>query len=167
MLADINWQGQPTQGDVVGEPQRLLLRARSRDRQVPARQAVRQGELGERARRERPADPDAAAAPDSRHTRATRAAPTGIRRPSVRAPACSTSRRGKTTRRIFGGVPVIPAGRNFSAAATTVVSARCPARRGAGIGRRGPINNWTDAVGNGAVIAHRSARPASRSGSST
>ena len=28
-----------------------------------------------------------------------------------------------------------------------------PGAPGVGIGRRGPINNWTDAVGNGAVIA--------------
>ena len=37
VLVDTNWQGTPREADAVGEPQRLLLRARSRDRQVPAR----------------------------------------------------------------------------------------------------------------------------------
>ena len=46
----------------LGEPQRQLLRARSCDRTVPARQAVREGQLDERVRRARPAEPDAAAA---------------------------------------------------------------------------------------------------------
>ena len=37
--------GAAAQGDAVGEPQRRRVRARSRHRRVPARQAVRQGEL--------------------------------------------------------------------------------------------------------------------------
>ena len=37
VLADIDVAGRADEGDDVGEPQRLLLRARSRDRQVPAR----------------------------------------------------------------------------------------------------------------------------------
>ena len=49
------------EGDGLGEPQRQLLRARSRDRQVPRRQAVRQGELDGHIRRAWPSQPDAAA----------------------------------------------------------------------------------------------------------
>ena len=62
VLADITWQRRAAQGDALGESQRQLLRARSRDGPVPARQAVREGELDERVRRKGPADPDAAAA---------------------------------------------------------------------------------------------------------
>ena len=45
----------------LGQPQRQLLRARSGDGTLPARQAVREGQLDERVRRARPADADAAA----------------------------------------------------------------------------------------------------------
>ena len=34
-----DWNGQPAQADALGESQRVLLRARSRDRRVPARAA--------------------------------------------------------------------------------------------------------------------------------
>ncbi len=44
------------------------------------------------------------------------------------------------------------AGRNFSGGGFTVL-APVPGAPTIGIGRRGPINNWTDAVGHGAVIA--------------
>ena len=37
VLADIQWQGRPRKAMLFGQPQRLLLRARSRDRRVPAR----------------------------------------------------------------------------------------------------------------------------------
>ncbi len=43
-------------------------------------------------------------------------------------------------------------GRNFSGGGFTVL-APVPGAPTIGIGRRGPINNWTDAVGHGAVIA--------------
>jgi alcohol dehydrogenase (cytochrome c) len=43
-------------------------------------------------------------------------------------------------------------GRNFSGGGFTVL-APVPGAPTIGIGRRGPINNWTDAVGSGAVIA--------------
>ena len=43
-------------------------------------------------------------------------------------------------------------GRRFVGGANLVVTPN-PDAPGVGIGRRGPINNWTDAVGNGAVIA--------------
>ena len=48
------------QAHALGQSQRLLLRARSHDRRVRPRQAVRESELGERARRARPADRNAA-----------------------------------------------------------------------------------------------------------
>ena len=44
------------QAHAVGQPERVLLRARSDQRQVRPRRAVRQAELGRRSRRERPAD---------------------------------------------------------------------------------------------------------------
>jgi alcohol dehydrogenase (cytochrome c) len=43
-------------------------------------------------------------------------------------------------------------GRNFSGGGFTVLTP-VPGAPAIGIGRRGPINNWTDAVGHGAVIA--------------
>jgi alcohol dehydrogenase (cytochrome c) len=43
-------------------------------------------------------------------------------------------------------------GRNFSGGGFTVLTP-VPGAPGVGIGRRGPINNWTDEVGSGAVIA--------------
>jgi alcohol dehydrogenase (cytochrome c) len=43
-------------------------------------------------------------------------------------------------------------GRNFSGGGFTVLTP-VPGAPTVGIGRRGPINNWTDAVGHGAVIA--------------
>jgi alcohol dehydrogenase (cytochrome c) len=43
-------------------------------------------------------------------------------------------------------------GRNFSGGGFTVLTP-VPGAPGIGIGRRGPINNWTDEVGHGAVIA--------------
>jgi alcohol dehydrogenase (cytochrome c) len=43
-------------------------------------------------------------------------------------------------------------GRNFSGGGFTVLTP-VPGAPAIGVGRRGPINNWTDAVGHGAVIA--------------
>ena len=60
VLAD-NWARHRHQRPDVGQPQRQLLRARPRDRPVPAGTSVRQGELDERVRRAGPADADAAA----------------------------------------------------------------------------------------------------------
>ena len=121
--------------------------------QVPARQAVREGELDERVRRARPAASRRRSRPGSRPTRAIRAGRTGTRRRTARAPGSSTSPRGKTTRRIFGGTPVeYQEGRNFGGGGPRTV--RAGARRAGGSGiRRGPINNWTEAAGHGAVIA--------------
>src|SRR5262249_3557370 len=58
--------GQTAQGDAVGEPQRLLLRARSDDGRVPAGQAVREAELERWVREERPADSRARRPADAR-----------------------------------------------------------------------------------------------------
>jgi alcohol dehydrogenase (cytochrome c) len=44
------------------------------------------------------------------------------------------------------------AGRNFSGGGVTVL-APTPGAPGVGVGRRGPINNWTSEVGSGATIA--------------
>ena len=101
VLADMPVAGQPAQGDAVGEPQRLLVRARSHQRPVPAGQAVHESELGRRLRRERAAQQGARIRrPKARSsTRTTRARPTGTRRRSARAPASSTSRAGWTPSR--------------------------------------------------------------------
>ena len=48
----------PAQDHLLGEPQRLLLRAGPHQRTVPARRAVRGGQLGERSRRSWATDPD-------------------------------------------------------------------------------------------------------------
>ena len=53
--------GPAAQGDALGQPQRLHVRARSHERAVPARQAVREGELDRRPRREGEADEGAVA----------------------------------------------------------------------------------------------------------
>ena len=114
VLVDMHWQRHAAQADAVGQPQRLLLRARSRDGRVPAGHAVREGQLGERARREGPADPDAAAA-----GRADVAGQPGrhelvlaVVQPAHRS--CSTSRPGKTTRRTSAA-----SSRSSSSAATS------------------------------------------------
>ena len=59
VLATLNIDGKPTPGADGRQPQRLLLRARSHQRQTLGRQSVREGELGVRHRHEdRPADRD-------------------------------------------------------------------------------------------------------------
>ena len=114
--------------------------------------AVREGELGERPRRERPADPDAAAA--GQPTWPGNQGGTNWYSPSfsprtglfyVSAWEDYASIYRKET------VEYEP-GRNFTGGGFTVLTP-VPGAPGVGIGRRGPINNWTDAVGHGAVIA--------------
>ena len=56
VLVDATFNGAAAQDADAGVAQRLLLRARSHDRQEPADDAVRGGELGEGHRRGRPAD---------------------------------------------------------------------------------------------------------------
>ena len=99
VLADINWEGRPRKADALGESQRLLLRARPRQRRVPLRQAVRQGELGARAGRQRPADGHAATAGHARLSRRPGRHELVFAVVQSRAPACSTSPPGKTMRR--------------------------------------------------------------------
>ena len=54
------------QGDAVGQSQRLLLCPRPHHRRVPAGQAVRRSELGERVRRKGPADAGSGQGADAR-----------------------------------------------------------------------------------------------------
>ncbi len=70
-------EGPAPQADAVGQPQRLLLRARSRDRRVPAGHAVREGQLGQRSRRQGPAASRRRSRSAPPPIRAIRAAPTG------------------------------------------------------------------------------------------
>ena len=67
--------------------------------------------------------------------------------------ASSTFRRGKAMRPIYRREhQEFELGRNFAGGGHRVVTP-VPDAPGVGIGRRSPINNWTDAVGHGAVIA--------------
>ena len=63
ILAELGIGGSAAQG-VLGQPQRLLLRARPHDRRVPGRQASSSSRPGPRARRARPADRRAGRPPD-------------------------------------------------------------------------------------------------------
>ena len=87
-------RGRAAQADALPEPQRVLLRARPRDRRVPARDALRAADLGPRAST-RPAGPSCSPA-RSRPRREpsspppSPAAPTGGRPPTAPAPASST-----------------------------------------------------------------------------
>ena len=61
VLADIEWQGKPRKVMMWANRNGYFYVARPGDRRVPAGQAVRQGELGERPRRQGPSGSDAAA----------------------------------------------------------------------------------------------------------
>ena len=93
--------------------------------------------------------------PECRLGRASRAAPTGIRRPSVRAPGCSISRCGKTTRRSYRKEEsqVCRRAAISSAAALQPCSRRPRARRTIGVGRAARSTTGPNEVGSGAVIA--------------
>ena len=52
-------------------------------------------------------------------------------------------------------------GRNFLGGGFTVLTP-APGAPTIGIGRRGPINNWTNEVGSGATVAHRPAHRQAR-----
>ena len=70
VLADVNYQGRAAQSRDDGESQRALLRARSHQRTVPHRQALHEGDLDERIRRQGPPDSRAGPGADVRgHTR--------------------------------------------------------------------------------------------------
>ena len=91
--------------------------------------------------------------PANRRGRAIRAEQIGIRRHSVRARGSSMCRHGKVLRvdlqeRTTEYVP----GRNFSGGGFRVLTP-VPGAPAVRIGRTTPINNWTDAVGHGAVMA--------------
>ena len=90
---------------------------------------------------------------DSRPIPATRAAPTGTRRRSVHAPSlfyfAAWENYGTVYRKEESEYQP---GRNFLGGGFTVVAPAAGAPT-IGIGRRGPINNWTDEVGHGAVMA--------------
>ena len=145
-----NWAGTRHQRRGLGQPQRQLLRARSRDRDVPARDAVREGQLDERVRRARAGRCRRRSRRASRPTRATRAGPTGTRRPSVRAPASSTSPAWEDYATIYGPAPV-----RYKEGDTSPAAVR---RLRAGAGRAGPrhaVRSTTGPkpAGHGAVIA--------------
>ena len=158
-----DWNGAPGEADAVGEPQRLLLRAGSRDRAVPARQAVREGELGERARRARPADPDAAAG-----GAADLAGQPG-RHQLVLAVVQSAHRVCSTSPAWENYATHLPASSRRSISRRAGVhrrrlrpcSRRCPSAPGMPALRRGPINNWTEAVGTRRRAWRSTRRPAS------
>ena len=112
-----------------------------------------------------PPDPNAAAGRCSRPILAIRAAPTGIRRRSARAPASSTSRRGRTTRRsIAGKNRATKPGRNFPGGGFTVLTP-APGAPTIGIGRRGPDQQLDQRGRQRRGDRPRPAAPASRSGS--
>ena len=96
ILADINDRRRAAQGHPARAEERLLLRHRSHQRQVHLGEELRRRELGDRLRRERPADRSAGGA---RRRAATTRSPartartTGIRCRSIRRPAWSICRR--------------------------------------------------------------------------
>ena len=100
MLVDMEWKGTAAQGDAVGQSQRLLLRARSRDGTVPDRASVRQANwnvgFDENGRPIKNPNSGPSRWAGSSSTRARRVAPTGIRRRTARERDSSTFRRGRT-----------------------------------------------------------------------
>ena len=153
VLVDMNWRGSPRKLMLWANRNGNFYVLDRTDRPVPARQAVREGELDERLHAERPADADAAASRDadvpgkpgrdqlvfalvqSAH-RAVLRADLGQLRIDLRTAGCRVYSQAK----LFGGGfprPVVPV---QGAPATPTL-------------RRGAINNWTEAVSNGAVIA--------------
>ena len=106
---------------------------------VPLGHAVRQGELGERTRRQAAGRSRRRSRPACRPGPATRAGPTGTRRPTARAPGSSTSPRGRTTRRSSDEETVdVRARPPLHAAAAHAPLTPTPDAPGIGIGRRGP-----------------------------
>ena len=90
------YQGQDAEAGAARQPQRFSLCSRPRHRRVPERDAAGgQARLGQRDRRQRPADSGSGQGPDAdrqpRLSGRPRARPTGCRRPSIRRPACFMS----------------------------------------------------------------------------
>ena len=104
-----------------------------------------------------PADADAAAGGRSRRGPATRAAPTGTRRRSARAPELFYVSAWEGYASIYRKEQqeYMP-GRNFGGGGAASVTP-VPGAPGVRIGRTTPINNWTDAVGHGVGDRDRSA----------
>ena len=124
VLVDMNWRGRRREADAVGEPQRLLLRPRSRHRHAfCSGNPFVKVNWASASRRTRAADSDAAAAgqPDvarqpGRHQLVSAVA-------TARAPSSSTSPRGRTTRRSTARRrPSYQPGRNFSGGGFTVLT---------------------------------------------
>ena len=114
VLADITWRGGPRKVMVwANRNGNFYVLDRATGKFLIGKPFVKVNWMDGFDERGRP-QPDAAAGRASRRGRATRAGRTGTRRRTARAPACSTSPRGKTTRRIFGGTAVeYQEGRNF------------------------------------------------------
>ena len=112
--------GPPAQAHALGQPQRLLLRARPGHRRVPARRSLRQGHLGERTGRKRPAQPPRGGRADPRGRahlpQRARERRTGTRLPTTRRPACSTSPPGSIPASITRAIPPTRAATATSAA---------------------------------------------------
>ena len=151
------------QGDALGEPQRLLLRAGSHERQVPAGEAVREGELGQRARRQQ-AGQSRRRQPSVAHVPGNQGA-TNWYSPSFSPRTglfyVSTWEDYAT---IYGAGCrcSIRRAEHFDAARTAGRMRRCQGRRRRRRSGADPINNWTEAAGNGAVIALDPARRAEK-----
>ena len=149
VLADIDWRGTPTKDDALGQPQRLLLRPQPRDRRLPLRRAVREGELGQRSRCQGPADSHAAAARTAHVARQSgrHQLVLAVVQPAHRA----LLRVGVGRLRVD-----LPQGAGHLHPGAQLRRRR-PHRADAGarrarprIGRYNPINEWTDVVGHGA-----------------
>jgi alcohol dehydrogenase (cytochrome c) len=152
VLADLTWRGTPTKADPLAEPQRLLLRTRSHERPLPARDAVREGQLGKRLdERGRPVPTPQ---PEGQPTwpgiqggtnwySPSYSPRTGLLYISAWEGYASIFRREYTE--------YVP-GRNFLGGGGTPF-AEVPGAPGVRVGRTTPINTWTNAAGNGAVIA--------------
>ena len=101
ILVDTTIDGKPTKAAVGLQPQRLLLRHRPHRRAFPLCDPARRGhQLDDRPRSEdRQADDQRSDEAEARRRQdgarrsfpASRAAPTGSRRPTIRDPACSSS----------------------------------------------------------------------------
>ena len=152
VLVDMHWRGVPAKLMLWANRNGFFYVLDRVDRPVSLGHAVREGELGERARRTRPADADAAAAGQ----------PTwpGNQGGTNWYPPSFSPRTGLFYFSAWEDYATIYRKENsdYKPGATFVgggftVLAPVPGAPTVGIGRRGPINNWTDEVGHGAVIA--------------
>ena len=102
VLADLTIGGQPAQDAHHRQPQRLLLRARSRHRRVHPGEALRDDDVGHRGRRQRAGRSSCPTSGPRRRARARartwRAAAASPRRRSTRRGGCSSCPRGRPAR---------------------------------------------------------------------